>query len=451
MKALMVLFVLVVLAASAAFAATYKRWEGQAPQAAFDRDFKALGRTPSLSLKIEDPATGLKNIAVRLKQKDQEVVLVEESFDRAAPETSRSYDIGKLIKEKYKVEDGPATINVTVSDHALRNFLGGNRTELTKEFNFDKQPPRLEVLDGQHYINQGGSECVVYRVSEDAEVSGVQVGPHFFPSYPANLPDKNVRFALFALKYDLPADTPIRVIARDAAGNESIATFWQKVFPKAFRSRDIPLDDSFIQKTVPEIMAHADDIEDQGDPVKTFVEINSKLRRQNHETIAKLAKESPGQFLWNGAFLQLSNSKVEALFADRRTYVYQGKAIDQQDHVGFDLSVTQQYPIEAANDGKVVLADYFGIYGNTVLIDHGAGLISLYGHMSSFDVKPGQMVKKKDVLGKSGATGLAAGDHLHFGLFLHGVPVNATEWWDAKWIQDHVLDRLKQPEGVAGK
>jgi murein DD-endopeptidase MepM/ murein hydrolase activator NlpD len=140
--------------------------------------------------------------------------------------------------------------------------------------------------------------------------------------------------------------------------------------------------------------------------------------------------------------LQLSNSQVESLFADHRTYLYQGKEVDRQDHVGFDLSVTQQYPIEASNDGVVLLADYFGIYGNTVLIDHGCGLISLYGHLSSIGVQPGQQVKKKDVVGRSGATGLAGGDHLHFGFFLHGVPVNPTEWWDGKWIKDHVLDRI---------
>jgi murein DD-endopeptidase MepM/ murein hydrolase activator NlpD len=231
-------------------------------------------------------------------------------------------------------------------------------------------------------------------------------------------------------------------VAKDAGGNEVTADFWHKVFPKNFRSRDIPLDDKFVQKAVPEIMGHTPEIKDQGDPVKNFVEINNNLRKKNHENIAKLAAQSPSQFLWNGAFLQLSNSKVESFFADRRTYVHDGKAVDQQDHVGFDLSVVEHYPIEAANDGKVVLAQYFGIYGNAVLIDHGAGLISLYGHLSEIGVKPGQMVKKKEVLGKSGATGLAAGDHLHFGLFLHGIPVNPTEWWDEKWIRDHVTSRF---------
>jgi len=431
-----------VLVLLATFALTFKRWEGQPPRISFDREFNALGRSPNLNLAVQDPETGLRHVSIRLKQKDQDVVLADESFDREGKEKSRAYDVGKLIAEKYKIQAGPATLSVVADDYALRHFLEGNRNNVTKDFVFHVEPPRLEVISGQHYINQGGSECVVYRVSDDAEISGVQVGANFFPGYPA-AGDKNLRFALFALEYDWPVDTPMKVIARDAAGNEATAEFWHKVFPKTFRSRELPLEDSLVQKVVPEIMAHTHEIQDQSDPVKTFVEINSKLRRLNHERIAKLSQQSPARFLWDGPFLQLSNSKVESFFADRRTYVHEGKRVDRQDHVGFDLSVVHHNPIEAANDGKVVLAEYFGIYGNAVLIDHGAGLISLYGHMSQIDVKPGHMVKKKDVLGKSGATGLAVGDHLHFGLFLHGVPVNPTEWWDQKWIKDHVLGRLK--------
>jgi len=421
----------IILVFLATFALTFKRWEGQAPRLSFDREFSSMGSSPALNLKVEDPETGLRYVTIRLKQKDQEVVLADESFDRAGSQKSRTYDVGKLIAEKYMIQAGPASLTVTADDYALRHFLTGNRTEVTKDFVFRIQPPRLEVISGQHYINQGGSECVVYRVSDDAEVSGVLVGEHLFPGYPVQ-GDKDLRFALFALEYDWPADVPMKVVARSAAGNEATAEFWHKVFPKKFRSRELPLEDSFVAKVVPEIMAHTHEIQDQGDRVKTFL------------TIAKLSQQSPAQFLWNGPFLQLSNSKVESFFADRRTYVYDGKPVDQQDHVGFDLSVVQHNPIEAANDGKVVLADYFGIYGNAVVIDHGAGLLSVYGHMSEIEVKAGQMVKKKEIVGKSGATGLAAGDHLHFGLFLHGVPVNPTEWWDEHWIKDHVLDRVKQ-------
>jgi murein DD-endopeptidase MepM/ murein hydrolase activator NlpD len=438
MKAIVVLLVFAVVLGVVALGVTHARWEGIPPQIALDHDFKALGRSPAVTVKVNDEGTGLKHVTIHLKQKDQNVVLADDSLNK---NKSQTYDVGKLIAEKYKIEDGPATLTISATDSSLRNLFKGNRTEISKDFTFNTKPPEVEVMEGQHYINQGGSECVVYKVSDNVETSGVQVGQQFFPGYKL---DKNHRFALFALEYDLPADTPMKVVARDAAGNEATAQFWHKVFAKKFRSRDIALEDSLVQKVVPEIMSHTPSVKDQGDPVKNFVEINSNLRRHIHEHIAELAKNSPGEFLWHGPFLQLSNSKVESFFADRRTYVYNGKPVDTQDHVGFDLSVVQHYPIEAANDGKVIVAEYFGIYGNAVVIDHGAGLISLYGHMSEIDVKPGQMVKKKDVLGKSGATGLAAGDHLHFGLFLQGVPVNPTEWWDEKWINDHVLDRMKE-------
>ena len=438
MKAIVVLVVLAVILGVAALGVTHARWEGIPPQITFNHDFKALGRSPAVSVKVDDEGTGLKHVAIHLKQKDQDVVLADDSLNK---EKSRTYDVGKLIAEKYKIEDGPATLTIRATDDSFRNLFRGNLTEISKNFTFNTKPPEVEVMEGQHYINQGGSECVVYRVFGNVETSGVQVGQRFFPGFKF---DKDLNFALFALQYDLPADTPMKVVARDAAGNEVTADFWHKVFPKKFRSRDLPLEDSFVQKVVPEIMSNTPSVKDQGDPVKNFVEINSNLRRQVHARIAELSKKSPGEFLWHGSFVQLSNSKVESYFADRRTYVYNGKPVDQQDHVGFDLSVVQHTPIEAGNDGKVVIAEYFGIYGNAVLIDHGAGLMSLYGHMSEIDVKPGQMVKKQEVIGKSGATGLAAGDHLHFGLFLQGVPVNPTEWWDQKWINDHVLDRMKE-------
>ena len=430
---------------------TYKHWEGAPPQLAFDRDFKALGRRPSLTLKITDAGTGIRQFSVLLRQKDQQTILVDESLPGPSPfrfwssgaVKVKQIDLGSLISTNFKAQEGSATLVVTASDHSFRNFFRGNRVNWQKEFVFHLYPPKLEVLSSQHYINQGGSECVIYKISPDAEVSGVQAGPHFFPGYPASSSDPSLRFSLFAFAYNIPADSPLKVIARDAAGNEAVAGFWYKLFPKKFRSRDIQLEDSFLQKVVPEIVSRTPEVRDQGDLLKTFLEINSNLRKANHQFLADLSKKSPPRFLWNGPFLQLSNSQVESLFADHRTYIYQGKEVDRQDHVGFDLSVTQQYPIEAANDGVVVYADYFGIYGNAVIMDHGCGLLSLYGHMSSLNVKAGQEVKKKDMLGRSGATGLAGGDHLHFGMFLQGVPINPTEWWDEKWIKEHVLDRLK--------
>ena len=416
--------------------------EGEPPVVTFDREFDVLGRDASLELTVADQAGGVAEVRIALMQNDQEIVLVDETFDEPTEGESLSYDLGVLIVDNYAVQEGPASLRVTVVDGSLR----GNQDEITREFQFDLYPPRLEVLSGLLYITQGGSETVVYRVSDDAVRSGVQVGPNFFPGFPADFdPNPDTHFALFGFAYNLPTDTPVTVITTDAAGNEAVASVRSRVSAVAFRNREISVDDAFLQKVVPEIMSRTPEIRDQGSLIDTYVEINSRLRTLNHESITEFTQVSDGEFLWEGGFLQLSNSQVESFFADHRTYMYQGQVVDEQDHVGFDLSVVARYPIEATNAGRVVLAEYFGIYGNTVLIDHGAGLISLYGHMSSIDVRSGQMVAKGEILGRSGETGLAGGDHLHFGLFLHGVPVNPIEWWDARWVQEHVLDRLQPP------
>src|SRR5437870_183307 len=150
----------IILVFLATFALTFKRWEGQAPRLSFDREFSSMGRSPALNLKVEDPETGLRHVTIRLKQKDQEIVLVDESFDRAGSQKSRTYDVGKLIG-KYMIQAGPASLTVTADDYALRHFLNGNRTEVTKDFVFRVQPPRLEVISGQHYIKQRRSDCGV--------------------------------------------------------------------------------------------------------------------------------------------------------------------------------------------------------------------------------------------------------------------------------------------------
>jgi murein DD-endopeptidase MepM/ murein hydrolase activator NlpD len=138
----------------------------------------------------------------------------------------------------------------------------------------------------------------------------------------------------------------------------------------------------------------------------------------------------------------MRDGKVMSSFADRRTYEYQGRSVDHQVHLGFDLASTRGAPIHASNDGTVVVARYFGIYGNTVVVDHGYGIMTLYGHLSSIDVSEGQSVVRGATLGRSGQTGLAGGDHLHFSILIHGLSVNPVEWWDGHWIQDRIARKL---------
>jgi murein DD-endopeptidase MepM/ murein hydrolase activator NlpD len=208
----------------------------------------------------------------------------------------------------------------------------------------------------------------------------------------------------------------------------------------------IEIDDAFLQRVVPAILSNTPGMKVPAptDLVSTYADINRTLRQRNADTIAQLAGKTAPTMMWRDPFRQLGNSQVESRFADDRTYVYNGRVIDRQTHLGFDLAVTANVPISSAQRGTVLFADYLGIYGNCVIVDHGLGVQSLYAHLSSIAVKPGAAVEKGDVLGRSGMTGLAGGDHLHFTMLVHGRPVNPVEWWDGKWMQDRVLRKIAE-------
>jgi murein DD-endopeptidase MepM/ murein hydrolase activator NlpD len=214
------------------------------------------------------------------------------------------------------------------------------------------------------------------------------------------------------------------------------------VFPKKFHTDTIALDDAYIARVVPPIMSQTPDLDDQGSPLKNFLAVNGRLRQVDGDKLIELAKSTSPAFLWHEPFIRLA-SKTEAYFADSRTYTYNGQAVDHQTHLGFDLAGFEHMPVRAANDGTVVMAQFFGIFGNAVVIDHGAGVQTLYGHMSQLEVKPGDPVKRGQEIGRSGATGLAGGDHLHFTVLLDGIPVNPTEWWDPHWIHDRIQAKLE--------
>jgi murein DD-endopeptidase MepM/ murein hydrolase activator NlpD len=304
------------------------------------------------------------------------------------------------------------------------------------------RPPALERLSTDNAVTEGGAGVVVYRAGPESTRDGVLAGDWWFPGHPLPGGGARDRFALFGIPFDLSDRAAVRLVAEDEVGNRSEVAFLDRFTTKPFATDTLAIKDEFLAKVVPEILAHAPEVKADADPVQSFLAINRTLRRSNAETLKKLGLSSAPKFLWSRSFEPLPRAKVMSAFADRRSYTYAGRPVDQQTHLGFDLAATRNTPVPAANDGVVVLAQYLGIYGNAVVVDHGFGLMSLYAHLASTDVAKGQSVARGDVLGRTGATGLAGGDHLHFTMLIQGLPVNPTEWWDAHWIHDHVARPL---------
>jgi murein DD-endopeptidase MepM/ murein hydrolase activator NlpD len=295
-------------------------------------------------------------------------------------------------------------------------------------------------------VNFGGVGVIVYKPSADTATSGVKMGPHFFPGFAGPIKGRPDHYlALFAHPYNVPPETRPTLVATDRAGNTREMRIAYELKNVKYKKSTIALPDAFLQNKVAPLLT--DTAARQGSPAEVFVAVNKKLRKENEDKIAEVTKKATPQVLFQGAFAQLSNSKVEANFADERTYTLNGQPIDTAFHLGFDLSVTKHYPIEAANSGTVAFVGDLGIYGNTVILDHGIGLFTLYSHMSSVDVKVGDSIAKKQPLGKTGETGLAAGDHLHYGVYLDGLAILPVEWWDPKWIEDNLAPKLEGRSG----
>jgi murein DD-endopeptidase MepM/ murein hydrolase activator NlpD len=407
---------------------------------------KFIGRATPFSVTIESP-TEITASMVGFQQNGKPLQVGDLKTDRTDGKIVMSGTVGQ------GAVNGPVTLEVDAS----RTAFFGLRTvhsELNRELTARMDPPRVSVVSIHHFINLGGAEFVVLRATPEDVEAGIQVGDVRFPAYPGSavgINDPAVRAGFFALQHDQDINTRITAYARDAAGNQATTPVEHQPFVKRFLQSKIPIDQRFLDRVVPAIASNTPDVKvDTGSPeglLKGFLEINGNLRKKNGEFIASLAGKSEPRMLWTEAFAQMGNSQVESRFADRRTYYFDDKEIDRQVHLGFDLATVQQAPVHASNAGKVVFADFLGIYGNCVIVDHGLGVQSLYAHLSRIGVKVGDAVTKNQELGRTGVTGLAGGDHLHFTMLLQGIPVNPVEWWDAHWLQDRVNRKITDAGG----
>jgi murein DD-endopeptidase MepM/ murein hydrolase activator NlpD len=441
LRTLLVLVVL--LLAVGAFATFYT---GATPQVEVKPAKPGIGRRTPVQIRILDPQR-VEKVTVEVVQGSDVKPVEEKAFEPrpawkfwgAPPPAEMAVDIGRDTVKGLRA--GDATIRVT----AFRaGSLLRSPDPVVNEVTLPVRlaPPSLGVVSTFHYVRQGGSEAVVYRVGEGTIKDGVQSGDWWFPGFPMPGGDKQLRFSLFAIPYDMGDASRIRLIAEDEVGNRAEAGFVDKFTPRPLTTDTINVTDPFLNRVVPAILSQSPEVEDKGSLLENYLQINRDLRKKNAQTLKDLGAKSEDRFLWSQTFFPMSNAAITAAFADRRTYVYKGKDIDQQDHLGFDMASVERDAIRASNRGKVVLARYFGIYGNAVVIDHGYGLQSLYGHLSSISVKEGQQVERGHEIGRSGQTGLAGGDHLHFTMLLQGLAVNPVEWWDPHWIEDRVARKL---------
>jgi len=418
-----------VAAAAVAVVAGLAFWWTSGPAVSLSPDSGLIGGG-TLTVKAEG-ARGLKKLGVTAVQGEKRVEVLAKSYPAGPRNAKESFNLAAA-----GFRDGPITLEVSASGSRVLG-IPGRTAASPHSFTYDGTPPSVSVLSAAHNIIRGGSGVVVYTVSKEVAKTGVVFGDRFVPGYRQ---EGGKYVCLFPFPWDTAPEQYVpKVIAVDKAGNERLATINYHLILKPFSTDTINLTDKLLDKISG---GFRNRFPQAKTPLEIFLKANGELREENRKALYEYARQTSPKPLWDGIFLRMPNTAPLGGFAQTRTYLYNGQKVDQQTHLGFDLASVVNAPVPAANRGKVVYAGDLGIYGQCVVIDHGLGLQTLYAHLSRMSVKAGDAVEKGQDVGNTGATGMAAGDHLHFGVTVAGVEVNPVEWWDAHWIRDNVAGKL---------
>jgi murein DD-endopeptidase MepM/ murein hydrolase activator NlpD len=402
------------------------------PTVALKTPVKVVGAKTLLTVVAKDRNSGLREVKVIFSQGDKSRVVLERTFPPGGGPGAQVEIPVTLEPRALGFKEGKATLTVQARDRSWRNLFQGRTASLHQEVIIDLVPIRLTFQAASHLLYAGGTGVIDYHLNKEVKDSGILVGGRFYQGFPNPKGTKGDYVVLFPVPQEGPADFQVQLVARPSLGKEVKQAVSLKARSRRWRHSTIKLSDTFLRR-----VAASFPVDNPSNLLAAYLEVNRGMRVKSSQIFCKVCSHSNPHPLWSGAFQRFDGKRM-AGFGDRRTYMYQNKVVDHETHLGDDLASVVHSPVYAANNGVVVMAGPLLIYGNTVILDHGLGVFSSYSHMSKIDVKVGDRVAKGAVLGRTGETGLAAGDHLHFAVNLQGEFVNPVEWWDPHWMKDQV-------------
>lgn len=411
------------------------------PAIHFSHTSERVSPAHPLNVTVTDDKSGIRRIRILARYHENEIPVVQEEYADNALSRTLTFTLGEAGLKN----DDTFDLEITAVDSSFGGFGFGNKQTLIIPMRVDSIPPRIQVKSTSPNVRKGGTGCLVYALSEEVTETGVRVSEDLF--FPAFRQDNGDYICFFGFPYNMETkDYTPRIVARDMAGNIQDTPADIRRMDRKFKSDSIAISQNFLDSKAAEFSAmHPGDMTE----IERFLFVNGPIRRENARDLMRIGKDTASEMLWEGAFERLPRAASRAGFADHRTYLWEGREVDQQTHLGFDLASTKWAPVPASNAGRVVYAGYLGIYGNLVVLDHGLGLQSLYSHLSQIDVVAGQNVEQGKIIGKTGQTGMAGGDHLHFGILVSGLEVTPLEWLDDHWIKDNIVDRIIEAGGKA--
>lgn len=444
-KIIFILFILVI-AALAAFIYVSPQFEKNRPVVEFENNIY-WNLKDKLKMTLKDDS-GIKYYKIIFKDNNSEKILQQEILT----EVKQNIELN-LEAPKFDVffKSKQASILVEVIDNSKWNFFEGNKTSKQFTINIDKKRPAVDVINHSYAIRKGGSAVVVTKIEDenlkDAFVSfGNEQRFELIPFY-----KQNYYMAMIAWPVTIDEFTGVNIVAIDKANNFSKMKVPLYIRSLKKRESRIKISDSFIKNVSVKVIEQSSQEVPEG-LSEIFVKQNREIRANNVDKIRTvslqyMSKDFVNEFTLE-PFKRLTNAKTAGYFGQRRHYYHNGSKIDDAWHLGVDWASIKRADIHTSNSGTVIFNDYLGIYGHTIIVDHGFGIQSLYAHTSASHVNVGDQVQKKQKIANTGTTGAVLGDHLHFGMLIQGVEVNPLEWMDKNWIQTRIIDILDDAKKV---
>ena len=405
-------------------------------------------RTEPLNITLKDNIA-LKHYKLILSDGTKHIILGEGDFNQLSKKQTllMKYPVNQVLNPKAK----KLYLKVLVNDNSMWNFFQGNMTTESIELQVDYQRPNINILANSYSITQGGAALVVfYANDENLDELYIETTQRKYKVQPYK--KQGYYAALIAWPFNKD-DFHATVVAIDKAKNKRVVEIPFYIKNHAYRVSWIHAKDSFIDGKITDLAAGDPEYSTITDKLDKLRAVNETMRLKNEAKIHKLSMQVSTEILrsWKiYKFYPLKNGARVASFGDERHYYYKSKGneVSHSYHVGYDLASTKMAAIKASNAGTVVYANDNGIYGNMPMIDHGLGLYSLYGHCSHLLVKEGDKVTAGQTIAKTGSSGLALGDHLHFGLLVQGVEVRPIEWFDASWIRKNIDNVFREANKI---
>ena len=423
--------------------------EDTPPTLAWHEVPRGLGAEPvTVAFTASDNSSGLDEVVVRISQNNLPKELSRKTF--TAPGVLNETIEFTVNPKELELKEGNAELRVLAFDKALWN--NGARLSAVVEVNYLK--PQIAALTPQQNGVLGGTEMVFYKVTgKPPQAHGVLAEGSLYQGFPAagwNDGFKGRQSVYLAL-YPIPASMgdskeSMRLIARDALGNSATGAFNYRIKQRRWASFRFPLTHERAKQLRDTLYDYAKrenlDSKAIGDVATDLKNILKPLANSDEGFVGTALSRSTSTRLWREAFLPPVSASPTNSAGDQRVVLLEDRELVRGTSSGVRFPVSRRTPVVAANNGTVVFIGTLGLLGNTIVIDHGFGLASVYAHLSDVSATRGITVQRGQEIGRTGSTGFSQSEEVYFEIRLHGVPVSPNEWWDQTWVTDHIDNKV---------